>query len=198
MHTTRHEKQSKLGGTNPIVATGLFTLQARARHDATSNKIGPGSIFLHRASRPVCMGPNPSSTQDAWCVTWCMATRKMEWRRLHGKSDEKNSVKKLWFQWHQNEKNTELPFASCVSFFFVYKLLIFSSIYKSLSHYKLTNFCETVFASHSLLRPNLYRMCDVTRMQTGTFFLWCCLRAVWTPPLTITGPICWRYSAHPM
>ena len=71
----------------------------------------------------------------------------------------------------KNEKNTELPFASCVSFFFVYKLLIFSSIYKSLSHYKLTNFCETVFASHSLLRPNLYRMCDVTRMQTGTFFL---------------------------
>ncbi len=34
----RREKRSKLGGTNPVVATGLFTL-------------------LRRAWRPVCMGP---------------------------------------------------------------------------------------------------------------------------------------------
>ncbi len=28
--------------------------------------------------------------------------------------------------------------------------------------------------------------------QIQTFFLWCCLRAVWTPPFTSTGPICLR------
>ncbi len=29
---------------------------------------------------------------------------------------------------------------------------------------------------------------DATRMQIQMFFLWCCLRAVWTPPFTSTGP----------
>ena len=31
-------------------------------HDATSNKMGPGSIFLRRASCPVCMGPSRAYT----------------------------------------------------------------------------------------------------------------------------------------
>ena len=33
-------------------------------------------------------------------------------------------------------------------------------------------------------------MRDATRAQIGTFFLWCCLRAVWTPLFTSTSPIC--------
>ncbi len=31
-------------------------------HDATSNKMGPGSILLRRASCPVCMGPSRAYT----------------------------------------------------------------------------------------------------------------------------------------
>ena len=31
-----------------------------------------------------------------------------------------------------------------------------------------------------------------TRVQIRTFFLWCCLRAVWTPIFTSIGPICLR------
>ncbi len=51
---------------------------------------------------------------------------------------------------------------------------------------------------HFSLRPNSRR----TRTQIGMFFLWCCLRAVWTLPLTTTGPICLhcveRRVAHPV
>ena len=42
----------------------------------------------------------------------------------------------------------------------------------------------------SLLWPNPHRTRDATQAQIGTFFLWCYLHAVWTPPLTSTGPIC--------
>ena len=40
------------------------------------------------------------------------------------------------------------------------------------------------------LRPNSHRTRDAMRMQIGMQILWCCLRAVWTLPLTSTGPIC--------
>ncbi len=40
------------------------------------------------------------------------------------------------------------------------------------------------------IRPNPHRTRDA--MQIRMFFLWCCLRAVWTPPFTSTGPICLR------
>ena len=58
-----HQTRSILGRANPIVATGLFTLQAGSNAWWTSNKMGPGSIFssLRRASRPVCMGPKTFS-----------------------------------------------------------------------------------------------------------------------------------------
>ena len=52
------------------------------------------------------------------------------------------------------------------------------------------------FLHETKLRLNLHRTRDVTRTQIGTFFLWCCLRAVWTLPLTITGPICLRCGAR--
>ena len=42
---------------------------------------------------------------------------------------------------------------------------------------------------HSM-RPNSHRTCYATLTQNGTFFLWCCLGAVWTFLLTTTGPIC--------
>ncbi len=45
-----------------------------------------------------------------------------------------------------------------------------------------------------ILRLNSHRTCDAMRMQTRMFFLWCCLQAVWTLPLTTTGPICWLYA----
>ncbi len=44
-------------------------------------------------------------------------------------------------------------------------------------------------------KPNSHRTRDATPTQIGTFFLWCCLRAVWTLPLTTTGPICLRCVA---
>ncbi len=44
--------------------------------------------------------------------------------------------------------------------------------------------------SPDTLGPNAHRLRDATRAQIGTFFLWCCLHAVWTPPFTSTGPIC--------
>ncbi len=50
----------------------------------------------------------------------------------------------------------------------------------------------------SCLKPNPHRMPDVTCVQIGTFFLWYCLRAVWIPPFTSTGPICWRRVARPV
>ena len=48
------------------------------------------------------------------------------------------------------------------------------------------------------VRPNSHRTRDATRTQIGTFFLWCCLPAVWTLPLTITGPICLRRVLRPV
>ncbi len=55
--------------------------------------------------------------------------------------------------------------------------------------------CVTSVPTVSCLTVNL-------RTQIGTFFLWCCLRAVWTLPLTTTGPICLhcfeRRIAHPV
>ena len=44
-------------------------------------------------------------------------------------------------------------------------------------------------------RPDSHRTHHVTRTQIKTFFLWCCLRAVWTLPLMTTGPICLRRVA---
>ena len=48
----------------------------------------------------------------------------------------------------------------------------------------------------SFLWPNPHRTPDAMRMQIGTFFLWCCLCAVWTPPFTLIGPICLRRIVH--
>ena len=48
----------------------------------------------------------------------------------------------------------------------------------------------------SFLWPNPHRTRDATHAQIGMFFLWCCLRAVWTPPFTSTGPICSHGIAH--
>ena len=46
-------------------------------------------------------------------------------------------------------------------------------------------------------RPNPHRMQDTMRAQIGTFFLWCCLHAVWTPPFTSTGcVVCLRRVAR--
>ncbi len=44
--------------------------------------------------------------------------------------------------------------------------------------------------------PNSHKMRHPRHTQIGTFFLWCCLRAVWTLPLTTTGPICLRCVAR--
>ena len=50
--------------------------------------------------------------------------------------------------------------------------------------------------SMSEFRPNPHRTRDATCAQIGTFFLWCCLLAVWTPLFTSTGPICLRWVAR--
>ena len=46
------------------------------------------------------------------------------------------------------------------------------------------------------LRPNPHRTQDVTHTHIWTFFLWCCLCAVWTLPFTSTGLICLRRVAR--
>ncbi len=38
-------------------------------------------------------------------------------------------------------------------------------------------------------RPHSHWTRDATRTQIGMFFLWCCLRAVWTLPFTSIGSI---------
>ncbi len=50
--------------------------------------------------------------------------------------------------------------------------------------------------SIEMLRPNPHRTRDATLAQIRTFFLWCCLHAVWTPPFTSTGPIFLYHSRH--
>ena len=48
------------------------------------------------------------------------------------------------------------------------------------------------------IRPNSHRTRDATHTQIGTFFLWSCLRAVWTLPLMTTGPICFVLRHRPV
>ncbi len=60
--------------------------------------------------------------------------------------------------------------------------------------------CSNLFHSGCLfgLRTNPHRTRDAMGVQIQMFFLWCCLRAVWTPPFTSTGPICSRRLARPV
>ena len=46
------------------------------------------------------------------------------------------------------------------------------------------------------MRANPHRTRRIPRTQIGMFFLWYCLRAVWTPLFTSTGPICWCHIAR--
>ena len=65
-HQTRREKRSKLGGANPIVATGLFTLQATSNVWCNKQQNGTWLHFftLGHALHPVCMGPETTFSQD--------------------------------------------------------------------------------------------------------------------------------------
>ncbi len=80
-HWMRRAKRSKLGHEKPIVTTELFTLQAAsnapstAMHQATSIRMGPGSIFSRGVSRVASSVHRALTTQTSVFLTRQSASR---------------------------------------------------------------------------------------------------------------------------